>query len=301
LRSRPNSYQQILEPPPTNTETLSVPPAVNDSTIPVDTTEPDRLAPVDAPSSPTNVMRVIRSPSKHRYYGQAAEGSSAPHSPSAVMSSDPVLDEEDTDDEKEDVKKSDLTMLQVDESLKLPSPRTPPRTPNYVEAPAPQRERSRSPIKVVTSATRKPRDAAAGGVASPTSPNRHVPMIRIQIPSSADSERSSDNTPPPYDHTPLMGEVQSQEGRSSPRRSTSGRRDSISGIRVVSPPAPSSPSDEQMPSRIFEAFPTLHGNHWFTSVKLAVVSCVVTSTMIVGTIIYNIVQAVHNSGQTASA
>jgi hypothetical protein len=263
--------------------------------MPADTTAQDRLAPGDAASSPTsNVMRVVRSPSKHRYYGQAADGSSAPRSPSAIVPADPVDEEEDSDDEKDGMKQS---VLQVDESLKLP----PPRTPIQAEAAVPRHEHSRSPNKIVTSDTGEQHDAAAGGVTSPASPNRHVPMIRIQIPSGADSERSSDNTPPPYDHTPLIGEVQSQEGRSSPRRSTSGRRDSISGIRVISPPIPSSPSDEQTPTRVFEAFPTLHGNHWFTSVKLAVVSCVLTSTMIVATLIYNIIQAVRNSGQTASA
>jgi len=250
-----------------------------DSTIPADAMPQDH--PTDAePSSPSspasNVIRMVRSPSKHRNYGQTAEGSARPsRSLSVSKLAKPVIgiEEEEMDDQMDNLKMSSNTKeAEVDEAQSAVT---------------------------ISNAKHEQNDAI------PTS--QRVPVIRIQIPSGDAAQKSLENTTPTYTpsdngpHVLIMGE-ESQDRRdhtstgASLRRNIGEQLNLITDTSAISLPV----SDDETPVRVFEAFPTLNGIRWFSSVKFAIVSCVLTSVMIIATIIYNIIQAVHNGGQTAS-
>ena len=49
--------------------------------------------------------------------------------------------------------------------------------------------------------------------------------------------------------------------------------------------------DDETPHRIFEAFPTLNKTRWFNSTRVAIISCAFMTLMVLFTIIYTIVQS----------
>jgi hypothetical protein len=249
---------------------------------------------------------MVRSPSKHRHYGQTVEEASSARSsrslsisklPNSVME----IKEDETDDEKGDLKiPSSTTEAEVDEVVK-----------SWTTQAIPYGERS------LSNATYEQHDAIAGGDRATTDPSpktpktmsRHVPVIRIQIPSDAGllqerslssdedaAQRSSENS-----HAPIIGGGEGRDGSDhmstgmSPRRTIVERLNSITVITRPAPSISSTSSDDETPGRVFEAFPTLNRTRWFSSIVFAVVSCVLTVIMIIATLVYNILQAAHGN------
>lgn len=248
------------------------------------------------------IIRLIRSPSIHRYYGEpVAGGSSTAHAHRRLSL-------------------SKATELTEGEKSGLISP----------VSLGPHRHRS---VPGSIMASRRGSNTASP-MHSPTRV-RHmsVPDITIETPSivngksthlaAADAEQGSVDAPLPtspyglrlsiekFRKSPVLSSPQEEAEDMPSTPGTTGEFVNGGGALVVDstttatntmvPPDDESSfhttEDQEMPRWTFEAFPRLNRMRWFNSTIVTIVFCMLTTIMVSANVIYNIVLAAHGNYQ----
>ena len=260
-----------------------------------------------------NVIRLIRSPSVHRYYGEkVGESSTAhvPHNLSISKASRPTSAIEVTEDEK--------TALMTTTSFAVPHQRSSfpgtsspsrrdakaagdedPASPTH--SPAHASHSSMSNIRIDAATTvRRPsleysRSVTSGVEQSSLSAPSHTSAYGLR--SSMERYRTSPALPSPQED--MEDEPSALAARDGDDASGGGAVPDATA-RAISPPhlAPvQSIEDDEAPRWAFEAFPKLNRMRWFNSTKAAIVFGMLTTTMVAANVIYNIVLAAHGNYQ----
>jgi len=278
------------------------------------------------PSTSGDVIRLIRSPSVHRHYGQTPEGS-GPLSPRRLSittshrTSIPVAvvtEDDDDNDEKTDLtlqvprmsttaaaiaddeEKPHLTLEIPRVSLTVPSnstaasPRASSAVEHYTSNIAP------SPIHGIR------RSSSVPGIKielPPIIPRPASQVAMVRSPSgSADPEHRHRDTAP-FNPLRRLGHILRSLVKNFRVREISHLDSYPAEVRLEEGGVgdgieddgegglSTNSSDDNIPHRTFEAFPKLNSKRWFDSTKVAIVFCGVTSVLICIDVIYNIVLA----------
>jgi hypothetical protein len=260
---------------------------------------------------------MIRSPSVHRHYGEAG-----PHSPRPPISASrtpvAVAVGEDDDDEKPHISTA-IASLHSDNNekpdLTLQIPRASLAVPSNTTSTTASRIRASSAVE----------NYASSIAPSPTHVIRRsssVPEIRVEIPTivprlssqvvpvQSPETRHHDTSPssilrrfrrtlhPLIENFRIRGIGRRDSHREEVGLEAGGVEDEIHGISDGEGEGrPSNnTSDDDIPHRTFEAFPTLNQKRWFDSTKTAMVFCGLTSVLICIDVVYNIVLAARGGG-----
>jgi hypothetical protein len=220
---------------------------------------------------PDNIIRLIKSPSVHRYYGESvAEGTNAPRRPSSS-------------------KVTSAPSVAEDEKTGLMSP------PSFV---VPDRHNSFS-----VASRRGANDASSMHLPTrakyPSAPDNAPPSSVMHRPSGesafsvhTDPARGSLRAPSAYASVPAARTGSHADRGAFP----------ITTIKATAPSDVASfhisdiTEDHDAPPQTFEAFPALR-THGFNSAKVAIMFCMLTTLMVFANVAYNIVLVIHGNHQ----